>query len=111
MLKFTKQPYEEFYAWGSILRVQQTGESITKADSTVTAVDCDGNDVSSTVLQAATKKVATHPDSENGQTQNVLGIIVQGGTASGSPYKLTFRMATDMAHKWEVDVFMYVEEI
>jgi len=111
MHSIKKQPYEEFYLSGTILRVQQTGESIVLANSTVTATDKDGTDVTSTITKQSTMKVLTHPDSASGVRNNALSVLVRAGSAAASPYKITYKMATDMSHKWEVDIYMYIEEL
>jgi hypothetical protein len=103
-----KQIYESFFIGGSIYNVQQSGEAIVLANSTVVAEDKDGTDVSSTLLSQATKSLG---DDENGGTNNVLKIRLQGGTEAASPYKVTFKMETDQANKWEVDILVKVEEV
>jgi hypothetical protein len=98
MDRFTKQPYEEFTVSASFTDNLLDGETITS--QTVTASDVLGADVSTTVLLGAS--VAS-----DGLKVSVL---VRAGSEASSPYKITFRCATSLSHRWEHDVEMYVEE-
>ena len=107
MASFTKQGYEEFFIAGSIKNVINDTETVDAASSSVVAEDSDGTDVTSTVLDDATKVAADHPD---GGTNNILKIRCQAGSESNSPYKITFYIVTDESNKWEVDVTMKIKE-
>jgi hypothetical protein len=110
MNRCEKHPDEQFYLGGSILRVQQSGETITNASSSVSAVDKDGTDVTSTVLDTSTKGVVTHDDSTGDAVQNVLRVLVRAGTEAASPYKLKYTMVTNMSHTWVVTIHLYIVE-
>lgn len=101
MDKFEKQEYEEFVIAGEYEDVMTTGETITDGTSTVTAIDKDGNDVSSTILEQSTKTVDG--------TQ--LQMRCKAGTYAASPYQITFKAVMSTLNKWEVDVIMWVKEI
>lgn len=100
--KFSKQPYEEFTINADFSANMAAGEVIT--EQTAWASDKDGDDATNDVLDANTL------GNDGGQTVQVL---VKGGDAEHSPYKLTIRCVTDAenVHKWEMDIFMFVREI
>jgi hypothetical protein len=104
---FEKQNYEEFFIGGDYVDVLESGEALSLAPSTVIAEDKDGNDVTSTVLEASTKAL---DDSEDGGTNNVLKIRCRAGVEASSPYKITFKGETTLANKWEIDVKMKIKE-
>ena len=101
--KFTKQNHEKFVISGSFINDLDDGELIVLADSTVTAVDVDEEDVTSTVLNAATKSL----------DMPKIKIQVQDGLEANSPYKITFRATTDAvpANVFELDVIMKIKEL
>jgi hypothetical protein len=103
-----KQPYEEFFIAGSILKVQTATETVVVGNSNVSAVDKDNADVSSTFLDDATKVVGNDPDGD--YTNNILSIRVRAGEVALSPYKVTFQMETTEGNKWEVDRMVDVIE-
>jgi hypothetical protein len=107
MNQIQKHPDEEFYIAGSILRVQQTGESIDLGNSTVTATDKDGTDVSSTLLSQGSLRVMDDPDGDT-ETDNALALILRAGTEAASPYRVVFTMDTDLSHIWVVVTYVYV---
>jgi len=109
MKKFKKQPYEEFFISASILNVQDADEVIVLGSSAITAVDVNGDDASSIVLDDTTIKLADDPNGN--YTDNVLSIRVKAGVEDDSPYQITFRMVTDKGNKWEVDTRMTINEI
>jgi len=98
MNEVIKQSYEEFTVQVSFALNLASGESIVS--STVTAVDKAGTDVSSTITDQTTVV----------QTSNAVSLKVRAGSASMSPYKLTFRCVTSAGHKWEHDITMRVRE-
>ena len=106
----TKHPTEEFYIAGSIRLNQQTGEGITLANSSASAYDKDGNDVSDTLLEQSSLRVMTDPDSASGVTNNALAIRLVGGTEAASPYLVEFVMDTDMNHVWVSTVKVKVKD-
>lgn len=104
---FTKQSWEEFPIWGSILNVQEDSETVVLGTSTVTVTDKDGKDAGE-VLDQSSKTLATDPDSS--LADNMLGIKVRRGTKTKSPYWITFRMVTSSGNHWEVDTKMKVKD-
>jgi len=102
-----KQPYESFMIGASIYDVAEVGEGITLLLSTATAIDRDGTDVSATLLDQATLALASD---DQGGLDNVLTIRLRAGSDAGTPYKITFKMETDLGNKYEVDVTANVEE-
>lgn len=108
MEEFEKQSWEKFPIYGSILNVQDPTETVVLATSTVAAVDNAGADVSTTVLDSATKVLGTDPDGS--YSDNMLGIKVQAGEEDKSKYKITFKMITSLGNQYEVDVKMKVKE-
>ena len=77
-----------------------SGETAVLLGSSVIAVDSAGVDVTSTVIYSGSEAVSG--------TQ--LSCRVQAGTEAGSPYKITFKIATSAGNLWEVDVTMRVKE-
>lgn len=100
--QFEKQSSEKFVISGSFSNDLDAGENIDSGASSVTASDKNGQDVSSTVLNAATKTV---------DGSKIL-IQVQGGDESLSPYKITFKAVTDATppNEWELDIRMKIKE-
>jgi len=97
---FTKQSWEEFVIAGSLENVIATGEAIDLGSSSVAAVDKNGDDVSTTVLDQGTLI-------DDGY---YLKIRCRAGDESLSPYKITFKIPTDAGNKWEIDVKMKIKE-
>lgn len=100
MDKLSKQPYEEFTVSSDFSKNMLLGETIT--GQSVSVVDKDGIDVSSTMTNQASV-------SNNGSQR--VSVLVRAGAPESSPYKITFRCTTSIAHKWEHDVLMRVEEL
>jgi len=105
---FTKQNYEQFFIAGDLVNVLEDDESIDLTNTTITAMDKDGEDATATVLQAATKALDNSPD---GGTNNMVKIRVQAGAEANSPYKITFKIPTDLDNKWEIDLRCKVREL
>lgn len=103
-----KQPYEEFYIAGSILRVQTATETINLTNSSVEAEDKNGDDVTASFTDDTTKVLGTDP--KGSYADNTLEIRIRGGDPALSPYKVTFKMETTEGNKWEVDREVEVEE-
>lgn len=104
-----KQPSEEFFIAGSILKVQTDTETIVVGTSTVTALDNEDQDVSATFLDQGTIVVGDDP--KGAFSDNQLSMRVRAGEAAKSPYKVTFFMVTTEGNKWEVDRIVEVAEI
>jgi len=104
--EFFKQPYESMVAYGGFSNVMESGETITLVSSTATALDVNGSDASSDILQG---NPAIYNDDDGNPWR--LGIRVVAGEASKSPYKITFKILTSLANKWEVDCYVNVEEL
>lgn len=96
-----KQAYEEFTIAGDFVDQAESGETAILAGSEVFAVDKDGVDVKATLLDQATKAVDG--------TQ--LRIKLRAGAEDKSPYKITFKIVTSAANKWEIDVSCRLKEI
>lgn len=104
---FEKQNYESFFIAADLVDVLEAGESIDLINSTVVAEDANGTDSTAIVLQTATKALDDSPD---GGINNMLKIRVQEGTELNSPYKITFRIPTDLNNKWELDLRLRIKE-
>ena len=96
-----KQSYEAFFIAGNFVLVMEEGETIVLEECAVTAIDKDGNDVSSTFLDQTTIAVASITK---------LKIRIRAGTQTASPYKVTFRIVTSLGNKYEVDAPCRVKE-
>lgn len=102
---FSKQAYEVFWISSSFAGDLGSSEAIVLASSTVTVTDKDDADVTSAVVVTSTFSIDT--------THQIAQVQIQGGVESASPYKITFRIATDSspANKWENDIRMRVKEL
>jgi len=105
---FTKQNYEQFFIAGDLVNVLEDDEGIDLDNTTITAIDSEGEDATSDVLQAGTKALDDSPD---GGTNNMVKIRVQAGIEALSSYKITFRIPTDQDNKWEIDVRLKIKEL
>ncbi len=90
---FTKEVYEAFMIKADFSNNFETGETIST--HTVTAVDKDGTEVTSTVIGAT----AIVGDDQ-------VSAMVQNGTAEASYYTITFRCTTSTGSAWQLDVSM-----
>ncbi|MCK4828826.1 hypothetical protein KA005_74565 [bacterium] len=98
MDKFTKQPYEKFPISVDFSKNFADGETI--ATQTATAVDKDGVDASTDVL-----------DATSNDGSGIVFVPVKDGDITKSKYKITVRCVTSANNQWELDVQMAVEEI
>ncbi len=99
MGKFTKQAYEEFTISADFSKNMALGETIVS--QTVGALDVDLEDVSDVVIDQGTV-------ANDGEHKAVCR--VRAGEELKSPYKITFRVTTSSAHKWELDIQMRIKE-
>jgi hypothetical protein len=97
MSSFTKQQYEEYPINADFSANMTDGESIVS--QSVIAVDRDGLDVSTAVLDQATV-------ANNGAS--LVSVKVRAGSLAGSLYTITFRCLTSTGNRWELDVGMRV---
>ena len=104
---FTKQNSEQFFIAGDLVNVLEDDEGIDLDNTTITAIDTEGEDATADILQAGTKAL---DDSPNGGTNNMVKIRVQAGLEANAPYKITFEIPTDQDNKWEIDVKMKIKE-
>lgn len=100
MDKVEKQGYESFKIDSDFVNVLVEDESIILANSSVIAVDKDGVDASSEVLDVSTLAVFG----------SKLVVRVRAGDEAHSPYKITFYAQTDLLNKWEIDVRLRIRE-
>lgn len=105
----TKQPWESWFIWGSILNVQEATEVITLAGSSVLAMDKDGKDAQGVIIDMST--VVLGDDPNGSYTDNMLGVRLQGGVVNKSPYMVTFKMNTDLSNKYESEMKITVKEL
>ena len=105
--RFEKQPSEKIMIWASAVNNMSSTEKLVLGSCSVSAVDEDGTDVTSTLVDQSTLQLGDHPD--KGGTNNILGVMVRNGE-SGKRYKVTFQLATDLGQVFEVDVVVYVKD-
>lgn len=96
-LIFPKLPNEIFPIEANFSQVLTTGEAVTLASCTVSAVDSVGDDAAA-VLDQTTKGLSS--------SSKGLVIKVKGGTVPLGPYIITFILKTDQGNKWGMDVKM-----
>lgn len=101
MDSFKKQSWEEWRVAGSFSKMALTGEAAVSAGSTITAMDKNGDDATSDIVDAGYKVV----------DGTKLWGRVKNGAAAKSPYKMTFKIVTSLGNKFEVDVRVKVKEI
>jgi len=102
--QLVKQSRETFSIYGGISNVYVTGEEIiSHANTTVEAVDNDGNDVASSLLQGS-------PSISSDGLRLYQRIKASAGTEALSPYKITFLMWTNQSNLFEKDVFLYIKD-
>ena len=106
---FEKQTWEIWTVWGSILNVQEATETVVLNTSSVSAMDKDGNNVSSTFLDQGSKALGDDPDGS--YSDNLLGMKCRGGDLDKSPYHITFYMVTTLGNQYEVDVKSKIKRI
>jgi hypothetical protein len=97
---FSKQPSEKFFIRANFSKNWAAGDSVNLGSSTFTAVDKDGTDKSTDVLDQAT--LAAAADDKG------LIIRVKDGLEAESPYKLTALCKTNLGDEWEKDIEMVV---
>lgn len=97
---FTKQSYESFIISANFENNMATGETLVLASCSVSAVDTNGNDVSTTVLDQTSIAVSG----------TKLQVRVRAGVEGSSPYKITFKVVTSIPNQWEKDVQMTITE-
>lgn len=110
---FWKQPWETYLIGGDFSRVLETGEEIVALTSDIVAVDKDGTDVSSTVLDNSYKTVSTADADDIDVTPVTNGMLmtrVQAGTEDAMPYKITFKGVTNADNQFETDVTMKIKD-
>ena len=105
----TKQPWESWFIWGSIINVQEATETIELVGSTVLAMDKDGKDAQGVIIDLAT--LVTGDDPTGTYSDNLLGVRLQGGDPDKSPYMVTFKMNTSLSNKYEAEMKVTVKEL
>lgn len=108
--KFKKQGYE-YYTIGANFSLNMDiagGEDLNVNNCSVEAIDVDGVDAKTIVTDQSSIAIGLAADNEVGY----LKILIKGGTAEKSPYKITFKTGdTSESEGWEKDVFMTIKEI
>ena len=105
----TKQPWESWFIWGSIINVQEATETVTLAGSQILAMDKDGKDAAGVIVDRSTMVLGSDPTGS--YTDNMLGVRLQGGDPDKSPYMVTFKMNTDLSNKYESEMKINVKEL
>lgn len=103
-----KQPWEEFVIAADFSDNMTAGSNLSLPDCSVLAVDNDGEDASTVIIDSTTLSIGLAADDEWGY----LKVLVKGGTEANSPYKVTLRGKTNDAvpEKWEKDVIITVTD-
>ena len=110
--QFSKQSWESNMVGVDHSKNLASGESIVLGSSTVTAIDGDGDDATSTVLDNDDMVVGTASQSDISVTPVANGLLstrVKAGS-SGVIYTLTFKAVTSAGNKIETDIKMKVED-
>lgn len=110
---FTKQPWETFLIGADFSEIIEEGEYLLVNSCDIVAVDKNGEDVSSTILNNTQKTVTTAASSEitaTPVTNALLKTRVLAGTEALSKYKITFKGVTSNGNQYEKDVHMAVRD-
>ena len=94
-MAFEKYPYEYFPVSGDFRRVMPEAEGDTISSQDVSAVDSSGVDATATILE----NVSTG----TGEDYQKVFVYLKAGTATGSPYTISFKIVTAAGHKWQID--------
>jgi hypothetical protein len=105
----TKQGYEEFRIDVDFGANMAADETLVLADCEIEAVDVDGEDALTDVVDDSTLAVITGWESLKAEAG--LQVLIKGGDEDVSPYKITFKAVTSEDNKWEKDIFMKIKEI
>lgn len=105
----TKQPWESWFVWGSILNVQEATETIVTLNSQILAMDKDGKDAQGVIVDMST--VVEGDDPDGSYSNNMLGVRLQGGDPLKSPYHITFKMKTSLDNQYEAEMKIKVKEL
>lgn len=97
---FEKQSWESWIIAMDISDDQNTDENILLSESSITATDKNGEDVTDDVLDQSGKAVSGP----------LLQIRVVAGSESLQPYMIRFQAITDQGNKYELDVKMVIRE-
>ncbi len=111
-----KQGSESYLLGADFSQVLESGEYVLIGTSTVTAVDKNGADVTSTVLDNNDMAVQTADadDLDSGVTPVTNGMLVtriQNGSESLSKYMITYLAKTSNGNTYEKDVKMRIKEV
>ena len=108
-----KQPNETYLFGVDYSQVLEEGEYILVGTSTITAVDNEGNDATSDVLDNTDKVVQTADEDDISVTPITNGMLatrIKGGTEALSKYKLTYLAQTSNENTYEKDVLMRIKD-
>lgn len=105
----TKQPWESWFIWGSILSVQDATETVSLVGSDVLAMDKDGKDAQGIIIDRSTMVLGDDPNGS--YSNNMLGVRLQGGDPDKSPYMVTFKMNTSLVNRYEAEMKITVKEL
>jgi hypothetical protein len=105
----TKQPWESWVIWGSILSVQDATEEVSLSGSDILAMDKDGKDAQGIIIDRSTMVLGDDPNGS--YSNNMLGVRLQGGDPDKSPYMVTFKMNTTLTNKYEAEMKITVKEL
>jgi len=100
MAYFVKQTDEVFPIAADFSGSLGEGETLTSEDSTITAYDDQGQDVTDEILVSGSKAISG----------SQLLIKVQAGTDEDK-YKITFKAVTNDNNVYELDVFMLIQNV
>ena len=101
---------ERFFLTGSIVDCKhEPTEEVQLSGSSATAIDKDGADVSTSVLDSSTLAVINHPNRPTDGTNAALTIRVRAGSAAKSPYKIILTMATTLGNVFQVQQDLQIQ--
>ena len=104
--RFTKQIGEKFYIEADFSDNIASTETVVIGNSSVTATDALGVNVSFGQPNAVLTDTLAVSASGDG-----LIVRVTAGAEATSPYKITFLMETSLGNVWELDVQMTIAQI
>ncbi len=99
--KIGKFAWEKFpIGWDFENDIKVSGETISLANSSITAEDKDGTDVTSTLLDTGTKAVSG----------TELAVLLRAGSEDASPYTVQFKCVSSLAYQYSGEVEIYVTD-
>ena len=109
---FRKQPSEIKYKGLDFFNALEATEVVATGheDTTVTATDKNGADVTSAVVNILKLEFEDSTVGDVTKTNAKMKVQLKAGTEELQPYKITFSMQTNSYNHFEDDIIMYIRD-